>query len=59
MVMALGGSTNAVLHLIAMAKSIDLELTLEDFQKVTYFGEYLGGIGVKCVYKKKKKRIRY
>lgn len=35
MVMALGGSTNAVLHLIAIAKSVGLELTLDDFQKVS------------------------
>ncbi len=34
-VMALGGSTNAVLHLIAMAKSVEVELTLDDFQKVS------------------------
>lgn len=34
-VMALGGSTNAVLHLIAIAKSVGLELTLDDFQKVS------------------------
>lgn len=34
-VMALGGSTNAVLHLIAMAKAFDIELTIDDFQKVT------------------------
>ncbi|PWT70453.1 MAG: dihydroxy-acid dehydratase, partial [Bacteroidetes bacterium] len=33
-VMALGGSTNAVLHLIAIAKSIDIQLTLEDFQNI-------------------------
>ena len=32
---ALGGSTNAVLHLIAMAKSVDLDLELEDFQRVS------------------------
>lgn len=32
---ALGGSTNAVLHLIAMARSIGLELTVDDFQKVS------------------------
>ncbi len=32
MVMALGGSTNAVLHLIAMARSVGVTLTLEDFQ---------------------------
>jgi dihydroxy-acid dehydratase len=34
-VMAMGGSTNAVLHLIAMAKAVDVTLTLEDFQKVS------------------------
>ncbi|CAA7045699.1 unnamed protein product [Microthlaspi erraticum] len=34
-VMALGGSTNAVLHLIAIARSVGLELTLDDFQKVS------------------------
>jgi len=32
---ALGGSTNAVLHLIAMARSVDIPLTLNDFQKVS------------------------
>jgi len=30
-----GGSTNAVLHLIAIAHSVGIELTLDDFQKVT------------------------
>ncbi|XP_061337587.1 dihydroxy-acid dehydratase, chloroplastic isoform X2 [Gastrolobium bilobum] len=34
-VMALGGSTNAVLHLIAIAKSVGIDLTLNDFQKVS------------------------
>jgi dihydroxy-acid dehydratase len=34
-VMALGGSTNAVLHLIAMARAVDVRLTLDDFQKVS------------------------
>jgi dihydroxy-acid dehydratase len=34
-VIALGGSTNAVLHLIAMARSVGVPLTLEDFQKVS------------------------
>ncbi len=32
---ALGGSTNAVLHLIAMARSVGLNLTLDDFQAVS------------------------
>ena len=34
-VMVLGGSTNAVLHLIAMAKSVGIKLDLEYFQKVS------------------------
>jgi dihydroxy-acid dehydratase len=34
-VMALGGSTNAVLHLIAMAKSVGLKITQEDFQRIS------------------------
>ena len=34
-VMALGGSTNAVLHLIAMARAVDVNLTIDDFQKVS------------------------
>jgi dihydroxy-acid dehydratase len=35
MVMALGGSTNAVLHLIAMARSVDVPLTIDDFQRAS------------------------
>ena len=31
MVMALGGSTNAVLHLIAMARAVDVALSIDDF----------------------------
>jgi dihydroxy-acid dehydratase len=34
-VMALGGSTNAVLHLIAMAKTVDVSLVIDDFQAVS------------------------
>tara|TARA_A100001015_G_scaffold195422_1_gene217868 strand:- start:321 stop:1985 length:1665 start_codon:yes stop_codon:yes gene_type:complete len=33
-IIALGGSTNAVLHLIAMAKSINVELDIDDFEKI-------------------------
>ncbi len=33
-VMALGGSTNAVLHLIAMAKTVGIPLSLGDFERV-------------------------
>jgi len=34
-VMVLGGSTNAVLHLIAMAKSVNVPLTQDDFQTIS------------------------
>lgn len=34
-VVALGGSTNAVLHLITMARSVEVPLTLDDFQQVS------------------------
>ncbi len=34
-VSVLGGSTNAVLHLIAMARSVDVALTIDDFQSVS------------------------
>ena len=34
-VMALGGSTNAVLHLLAMAHAVDVPLTLDDFQAIS------------------------
>ena len=32
-IMALGGSTNAVLHIIAMANSVGVDVSLNDFQK--------------------------
>jgi len=34
-VMATGGSTNAVLHLLAMARAVDVSLTIDDFQRVS------------------------
>jgi len=34
-IMVMGGSTNAVLHLIAMAKSVSIPLTQDDFQKIS------------------------
>jgi len=33
--MILGGSTNAVLHLIAMAHSVGIKLDIDDFQSVS------------------------
>jgi dihydroxy-acid dehydratase len=43
-VIVLGGSTNAVLHLIAMAKSVGLNLKLEDFQRVSDSTPVLGDL---------------
>lgn len=33
-ILVLGGSTNAVMHLIAMAKAADVKLTIDDFQRI-------------------------
>ena len=35
LIMVLGGSTNAVLHMIAMAKSVDVAFTIDDFQTIS------------------------
>ena len=43
-VMALGGSTNAVLHLIAIAKSVGVKLTIDDFQAVSDRVPYLSDL---------------
>ena len=44
MVMVLGGSTNAVLHLIAMARAVDVPLTLDDFQAMSERTPYLADL---------------
>jgi dihydroxy-acid dehydratase len=44
LVMALGGSTNAVLHLIAIARSVGVELTIDDFEKVSERVPYLADL---------------
>ena len=33
-VMAIGGSTNAILHLMAIAKEAEVDLNLEDFERI-------------------------
>ncbi|MEI8212900.1 MAG: dihydroxy-acid dehydratase [Planctomycetota bacterium] len=43
-VIALGGSTNAVLHLLAMARSVDVPLSLDDFQRVSNRVPYLADL---------------
>ena len=40
----LGGSTNAVLHLLAMARAVDVNLTIDDFQSVTNRIPYLADL---------------
>jgi len=35
LVTILGGSTNAVLHILAIARAADIEFTLEDFQRIS------------------------
>ena len=42
--MALGGSTNAVLHLIAMAKSVNVKLSLDDFQRFSNKTPYIANL---------------
>jgi dihydroxy-acid dehydratase len=42
LVMALGGSTNAVLHLMALAKEAEVDLELEDFNKIAAKTPLLG-----------------
>jgi dihydroxy-acid dehydratase len=43
-VMALGGSTNAVLHLLAIAREAQVELTLDDFNRVGDRVPHLGDL---------------
>ena len=43
-VMAVGGSTNAVLHLIAIARSVYVNLTIDDFQAVSDRVPYLADL---------------
>jgi dihydroxy-acid dehydratase len=43
-VMALGGSTNAVLHLLAMAREADVDLTIDDFNRIGEQVPHLGDL---------------
>jgi dihydroxy-acid dehydratase len=44
LIMALGGSTNAVLHIIAMAKSVHIDLGIDDFQRISDKTPYLADL---------------
>ena len=43
-IIALGGSTNAVLHFIAMARSVGVDLTLDDFQAISDRAPFLADL---------------
>jgi len=43
-VIALGGSTNAVLHLLAMARAAEVELSIDDFQRISDRTPYLADL---------------
>ena len=43
-IMALGGSTNAVMHLVAMAKTVDVDLDIDDFQRISDRTPYLADL---------------
>src|SRR3954447_25171741 len=43
-VMALGGSTNAVLHLLAMAREAEVDLTIDDFNRIGDRVPHLGDL---------------
>jgi dihydroxy-acid dehydratase len=43
-IMAVGGSTNAVMHLIAMARSVNVPLSIDDFQRTSDRVPYLADL---------------
>jgi dihydroxy-acid dehydratase len=44
LIMAVGGSTNAVMHLIAMARAVEVPLTIDDFQRTSDRVPYLADL---------------
>lgn len=44
LVMALGGSTNAVLHLLAIAHEADVDLNLDDFDRISRATPHIGDL---------------
>ena len=43
-IIVLGGSTNAVMHMIAMAKAADIEITIDDFQRLSDITPFLADL---------------
>ncbi|KAL2858591.1 dihydroxy-acid/6-phosphogluconate dehydratase [Aspergillus pseudoustus] len=50
MMMALGGSTNSVLHILAMAKSANVHLTLDDFQSISAKTPFIANMAPSGIY---------
>jgi dihydroxy-acid dehydratase len=44
LIMALGGSTNAVIHLLAMAASVNVPLSIDDFQEISNRTPYIADL---------------
>lgn len=44
LIMALGGSTNAVIHLIAMAKAVEVDINIDDFQRISNATPFLADL---------------
>jgi dihydroxy-acid dehydratase len=44
LIMVLGGSTNAVIHLLAMARAVGVQLTIDDFQHISDRTPYLADL---------------
>jgi dihydroxy-acid dehydratase len=44
LIMVLGGSTNAVLHMLAMAKAADVDFTIDDIQKISDSTPFLANL---------------
>ena len=40
----IGGSTNAVLHILAMARAADVDITIDDFQTIANKTPYLADV---------------
>ncbi|MEL6253537.1 MAG: dihydroxy-acid dehydratase [Bacteroidota bacterium] len=44
MIMIMGGSTNSALHMIAIAKAAEVDITLDDFQRISDKTPYIGDL---------------
>ncbi len=60
-VYALGGSTNAVLHLLALAREADVPLVIEDFNRYVFYVSMHGWMSMYelCVYASMGVYVRY